>query len=70
MGSGYGNFPLAVLPWLLPLTILDLVLRGFALWKSAKAGQNVWFIFLLVINSVGILPAIYLLTHRENKKGK
>lgn len=47
------------------LMLVDLVLRGMALWKSARNGHNVWFIFLLIINSVGILPLIYILTHRE-----
>ena len=49
--------------WLLPLMILDLVLRGMALWRSARIGQKWWFVALLVVNSVGILPGIYLLTH-------
>lgn len=52
----------------LPFVLFDLVLKGFALWKSARKGQNVWFIALLVVNSVGILPAIYLLLNRDIKK--
>jgi hypothetical protein len=53
-------------------SLIDLILRGFALWKSAKKNQNVWFIALLVVNSLGILPLIYLVLNRENisKKGK
>lgn len=70
MGNGYGDFPGSLITWLLPLAILDLVLRGFALWKSAKRGQNIWFIFLLVVNSLGILPAIYLLMQRGVKTKK
>jgi methionyl-tRNA synthetase len=41
--------------------VVDLVLRGMALWRSARKGDNVWFVILLVINTVGILPLIYLL---------
>mgnify|MGYP001560748161 CR=1 FL=1 len=52
---------------LFPLIILDLVLKGFALWRSARRGEQRWFIALLVINSMGILPAIYLLTHKKKK---
>ena len=48
--------------------ILDIVLKGFALWRSARREEKGWFIALLVVNSLGILPAIYLLTHKE--KGK
>lgn len=45
---------------LAPLLIVDLVLRGIALYKSARRGQKAWFIALLIVNSLGILPAIYL----------
>lgn len=45
--------------------IIDLILRGLALWRSARAGQSVWFVVLLIVNTVGILPAIYLLLHRK-----
>lgn len=52
--------------WFLgPLALIDIVLKGFALWKAAKKGQQVWFIALLLVNSVGILPGIYLLLNRE-----
>jgi len=53
-----------------PLALLDIILKGFALWRSAKRGQQWWFIALLVINSLGILPAVYLLLNREQKKSK
>lgn len=56
--------------WLLPLAIVDLALRGFALWRSARNNENVWFIFLLVVNSLGILPAVYLLTHKDKPSKK
>ena len=59
-GVHYGTFGL-----LIPFMILDLILRGFALWKSAKKSQNIWFIALLVVNSMGILPLIYLLLNRN-----
>lgn len=53
---------------MLPFVLLDLVLKGFALWKSAKKEQNVWFIALLIVNSMGILPLIYLLLNRDPKE--
>jgi hypothetical protein len=51
--------------FLIPLVIFDLVLRGFALWRAAKNNQNIWFIALLIVNSAGILPLIYLVLNRE-----
>ncbi len=42
------------------LLVIDLTLRGISLWKSARKDQKYWFVALLVINSLGILPLIYL----------
>jgi len=48
--------------WLFILVaIWDLVWRGIALWKCGRNNQPVWFVFVLVVNSMGILPIIYLL---------
>lgn len=52
----------------LPFAIFDLILKAFALWKSARKGQNIWFIALLMVNSMGILPLIYLILNRETSK--
>ena len=65
--AGDWGFPNHWWGWVLPLVILDLVLKGFALWRAARSKQTVWFVALLLVNSVGILPAIYLLTHKEKK---
>lgn len=56
------------LNWLLPLVILDIILKGFSLWKAARHGQKAWFIGLLLINTLGILPIIYLLFFEKKKK--
>ncbi len=46
--------------FLIPLIILELFLKGYALWKAARNGQSGWFCFLLVLNTLGILPIVYL----------
>ena len=48
---------------LILIVIWDLAWRGVALWRAAQAKHKTWFIILLVINSIGILPILYLLTH-------
>lgn len=53
---------------IIPFGILDVVLKGFALWKSAQRKQKVWFVCLLLVNSLGILPTIYLLLNKKTKK--
>ncbi len=48
----------------------SLVWKGIALWKSARNSQKVWFVVLLIVNTVGILDIIYLyfFQKKETKK--
>jgi hypothetical protein len=39
--------------------------KGLALWMAGRRNQPVWFVALLLINSIGILPIIYLLASRN-----
>ena len=41
--------------------LIDLILKGFALWRASRNKHHVWFIILLVFESAGLLPLIYLL---------
>ena len=50
------------------LALWDAVWRLIALWHSARRSQLVWFIFLGILNTVGVLPIIYLLVHRGKSK--
>jgi hypothetical protein len=34
--------------------------KGFALWTSARKNSKVWFIFLLIMNTLGILEILYI----------
>ncbi|OGG63018.1 hypothetical protein A3C21_03315 [Candidatus Kaiserbacteria bacterium RIFCSPHIGHO2_02_FULL_59_21] len=34
--------------------------KGFALWHSAKRGEQWWFIAFLILNTAGILEIVYL----------
>ena len=49
-----------ILPLIIVLVLVTIILKGFALWHAARAGQKYWFIALLVINTFGILEIIYL----------
>lgn len=51
-------------PFIYILLVADLILRGISLYKSARKDQKVWFVALLVVNSLGILPLIYLFLNR------
>lgn len=51
------------------LVIWSLIWKGLALWKAARRGENIWFIVLLVVNTMGILEIIYYyFVGKETKK--
>ena len=43
------------------LAVWEITWKGFALWRAARRNQPYWFVALLVINTVGLLPILYLL---------
>lgn len=51
-------------PWYMAIFavigIWTIIWKGIALWKAARNGSNIWFVILLLINSVGILEIIYI----------
>ena len=49
------------------IAIWSLVWKGFALWKSAHKDETVWFIVLLVVNTIGILEILYIFIFSEMK---
>jgi len=58
----------SILTWLIPLTIWAGVWKGIALWRSAKNSHLAWFIVILVLNTAGILPIIYIFAFSNWKK--
>lgn len=54
--------------WILPLVLLDVILKGVALWRAGRQNRMYWFIALLIFNTMGILPLIYLLFFQKTKK--
>ncbi len=51
--------------WLIPLMIWELVWKGLGLWRAGRNNQPGWFILILILNTAGILPIIYLLCCRK-----
>ncbi|HRS54030.1 MAG TPA: DUF5652 family protein [Bacteroidales bacterium] len=50
---------------LIILSIWDGVWKLIAMWKSARNKQLAWFICIAIFNTIGILPIVYLLIHKE-----
>jgi len=55
-------FPALNIPaWVIIVASLwSLIWKGIALWISAKKNQKIWFIVLLVFNTLGILEILYI----------
>lgn len=61
--------------WALTLiSFWSLVWKGLALWKAGAVKKNViWFVVLLVVNTLGLLEILYLFWFSKiklKKKGK
>ncbi len=59
-------------PWfiaIIPFILIDLVLKALSMWRAARMNMTAWFVALFIVNSLGILPVIFLLiTNTEHKK--
>lgn len=45
---------------LIVVLVWSLYWKGRSMWLSAKHGDRIWFIILLLVNSMGILDMIYI----------
>lgn len=43
-----------------PLVIWTLAWKGRGLWRAAQNRQPVWFIIMFLVQSLGIIPIVYL----------
>jgi len=64
--SVLGFSPAVILVFVL-LSLWEGVWKGIALWKSGRHKQLVWFICILVFNTAGILPIIYILFFQKKR---
>lgn len=55
---------------LIVAAVWELTWKGFALWRAAKRNHSAWFFLLLVLNTVGVLPIIYLLATNGHKEDR
>ena len=68
-------FPWGFLPFVLlggvllaALFVWSLVWKGLALWHAARRGEKIWFVVLLVVNTLGILEILYLYVFSKRVK--
>jgi hypothetical protein len=64
---------LLIMGWIITIVILsvwELVWKAFGLWHSAKNDDKLWFVLIMILNTAGILPIVYLLTKTKFFKKK
>jgi hypothetical protein len=52
-------------PILYLLIVWSIIWKGIALWYSARNKQLIWYIALLIVNTVGILEIVYLIFFKK-----
>jgi len=55
---------------LICLFIWTIPWKGFALWKSARRGEKIWFIVLLLVNTLSILEILYIFVFSRREKAE
>lgn len=52
------------------LVIWSAVWKAVAMWYAARNGDKPWYIFILILNTVGILEIIYIFAVHRPKNAK
>jgi hypothetical protein len=56
-----------LIPVLVLVAIWDAVWKAIGMWKSARHNQLAWFVCIVIFNTAGILPIIYLLWCQKDR---
>ena len=74
MENFVGGSPLFTEAQLLILVLLavawSIPWKGAALWKAAKQGDKIWFVVLLVVNTLAILEILYIFVFSKQKSAQ
>lgn len=63
------GFGLVYLGIILILVFWEIFWKSIALWKAARNSEKYWFVALLILNTAGILPILYIYLFQKGKKG-
>jgi len=64
------DFPVwlgVLIPVLVVIATWDAVWKAIGMWKSARHNQLAWFVCIVIFNTAGILPIIYLLWCQKDR---
>ena len=65
---GFYQHPVNFLVILVLISIWEIVWKGFALWSAAQNRQSGWYIAILLLNTAGLLPIVYLIWFKPKQK--
>lgn len=54
------HFGAAVVVVFIILALWEAVWKGIGMWRAGRNDQLGWFVAILILNTVGILPIVYL----------
>lgn len=57
-------------PIIVIVALWEIFWKGRGLWAAARSNNTKWFIAILIINSLGILPIVYLYFFQKKSKKK
>lgn len=64
MATGIETILQPVQLWMIVVYVIaiiwSIIWKGIALWKSGRLNHKVWFIVLLIVNTLGILEILYI----------
>lgn len=52
------------------IVIWDMTWKAIGMWKAGRNNQKVWFIFIFVLNTAGILPIVYIFFFQKDSNKK
>jgi hypothetical protein len=55
----------AFMAFFIVLVLWEVLWKGVGLWKAARNDDQYWFIAILIINTLGILPILYIYIFRK-----
>jgi len=63
-------FPNVAVMWLVASLAVawSMAWKGVALWRAGRNAHLVWFIVLFIVNTLGILPIIYIFAFSKKKE--
>jgi MFS superfamily sulfate permease-like transporter len=65
METAINSLPIWLLSAIIIAAVWEMIWKLIALWRAGRNNHLAWFICIGLINTIGVLPIIYILMHRN-----